>query len=175
VKQHHGWIHLISKRDHGTTFEIFFPAAHGTAEPRIVPNYLMPRGSETILVVEDQSEVRALVLAVLKPLGYRCLEARSGHHALEIWSKNRDKVDLVLTDVVMPDGMSGRSLAEKLQVEKPGLKIVFTSGYPRDVLGSDFTLNDSVHFLQKPYPPQKLAQTLRECLDGTALPRAEKI
>jgi CheY-like chemotaxis protein len=118
----------------------------------------------TIFVVEDEPTLRALVRRVLERGGYEVIEASSGLAALELWKENKAHVDLLLTDMVMPDGLSGRQLAEKLKADNPNLKVVFTTGYSPDLIGKDFTLREGVNFLQKPYPPQKLVQTVRNGL-----------
>jgi YesN/AraC family two-component response regulator len=94
------------------------------------------------------------------------LQANSGIEALDVWRDNKSNIELLLTDIVMPDGMTGRDLAEKLQGEKPVLKAIFTSGYSSDIVGKDFIIQEGVNFLQKPYMPQKLTRVVRKCLDG---------
>jgi two-component system cell cycle sensor histidine kinase/response regulator CckA len=125
-----------------------------------------PSPKQTIMVVEDEPTLRALVRKVLERVGYAVIEAPSGLAALEFWNEKRPHVDLLLTDMIMPDGISGRQLGEKLKAENPKLKIVYTTGYSADLLGSDFVLNEGVNFLQKPYPPQKLVQTVRNGLNS---------
>jgi two-component system, cell cycle sensor histidine kinase and response regulator CckA len=121
---------------------------------------------QTILVVEDEPTLRALVRKVLERDGYEVVEASSGLAALELWSSKKPRVDLLLTDMVMPDGISGLQLAERLKTENPALKVVFTTGYSAELLGKDFVLKEGVNFLQKPYPPQKLVQTVRNGLSS---------
>ncbi len=118
----------------------------------------------TIFVVEDEPTLRALVRKVLERDGYNVIEAPSGLAALELWSDKKPHVDLLLTDMVMPDGISGLQLADRLKTENSGLKVVFTTGYSAELLGKDFVLREGVNFLQKPYPPQKLVQTVRNGL-----------
>lgn len=118
----------------------------------------------TILVVEDEPTLRALVRKVLERDGYNVVEAPSGLAALELWSKEKPHVDLLLTDMVMPDGISGLQLADRLKTENPRLKVIFTTGYSSELLGKDFELREGVNFLQKPYPPQRLVQTVRNGL-----------
>jgi len=122
-------------------------------------------GAETLLVVEDESAVRELVCNLLLSHGYTVLQAESGVKALELWHTRKEQIDLVLTDLVMPEQMNGRELAEKLWADRPHLKIIFTSGYSMDVVGSDFVLRRGINYLQKPYPPAKLALMVRSCLD----------
>ena len=169
IKQHQGWVEVESRVGHGTTFNVFLPGGEegATKAPgEIVSEETSRGGNETILVVEDEPPVRNLVCKILQASGYRVLEATSGVHALEVWKANKEKIDLLLTDIVMPDGMTGRDLAEKIQAEKPGLKAIFTSGYSSDIVGKDFVIEDEVNFLQKPYVPQKLVRVIRKCLDG---------
>jgi CheY-like chemotaxis protein len=123
-------------------------------------------GKKTILVVEDEPTLRALVRKVLERGGYEVIEAFSGVAALELWSKTKPHVDLLLTDMVMPDGISGMQLAEKLKKDNPGLKVIFTTGYSAELMGKDFEIEEGVNFLQKPYSPQKLTQTVRNRLQS---------
>jgi CheY-like chemotaxis protein len=117
-----------------------------------------------IMVVEDEPTLRALVRKVLERGGYAVIESPSGLAALELWSKTKPHIDLLLTDMVMPDGISGLQLADKLKAQNPGLKVIFTTGYSSELLGKDFEIKEGVNFLQKPYPPQKLVQTVRNGL-----------
>jgi two-component system cell cycle sensor histidine kinase/response regulator CckA len=166
VKQHQGWIKVTSEPGQGTTFKIYLPASTKPAEVVEVnsPQRQIRGGRETILVVEDEPVLRELARMILKDYQYEVLEAGTGAEALEVWDKHNGKIDLLLTDMVMPEGMTGRELAEQLKHRKPNLKIVFTSGYSSDLIDHDEELAD-VRFLQKPYPPPQLAQTVRECLD----------
>ena len=167
VKQHQGWLEVSSEVNQGTVFKIFLPAACKSAEPD-TDFFRGPvcGGDETILVVEDEPALRELVLEILQQYGYKTIEAANGVRALEIWEQRKDELDLVLTDVMMPDGVSGRDLAEKIHAHDPDMKVIYTSGYPMDVLGRDFFQKDGVIFLQKPYHPQTLAKTVRDYLDA---------
>jgi len=119
----------------------------------------------TIFVVEDEPTLRALVRRVLERGGYEVIEAASGLSALELWKEKKTHVDLLLTDMVMPDGISGRQLAEKLKADNPHLKVVYTTGYSPELMGQEVALREGVNFLQKPYPPQKLVETVRKGLE----------
>jgi two-component system cell cycle sensor histidine kinase/response regulator CckA len=124
-----------------------------------------PQGTETILVVEDEASMRELAVLVLKRCGYRVLEAASGVEALQVWARHQPRIELLFTDLVLPDELAGWALAEKLQAEKPGLKVVYTSSCRPDRMSRLYALNEKIHFLQKPYHPSQLAATVRLVLD----------
>ncbi len=168
VKQHQGWIEVESTVGKGTTFRIYIPYA-GSEHVEIekpAMQIAIRGGGETILLVEDEKPVRELASHVLKKYGYKILPAGNGIEALRIWNQYKDEISLLFTDVVMPDNMNGRELAENLWVERPGLKVIFTSGYSADIAGKDFKLEPELNYLQKPYQPETLALTVRRCLDG---------
>jgi two-component system, cell cycle sensor histidine kinase and response regulator CckA len=125
---------------------------------------VQPPVKKTIFVVEDEPTLRALVRKVLERGGYEVIESSSGLMALELWTKTNPHIDLLLTDMVMPDGISGLQLAEKLKAQNPGLKVIFTTGYSSELMGKELQIKEGVNFLQKPYPPQKLLQTVRNGL-----------
>jgi PAS domain S-box-containing protein len=167
VEQHKGWIQVYSEVGHGTTFRVYFPLLIGTSPQKPDQSTLtsMRGGNETILLVEDEASLRAPISMALSRLGYRVLEASNGVEALEVWKQHRDEIRLVLTDLVMPGGMSGRDLASRLLKENPKLKVIYASGYSAEVAGEDFLLEEGVNFLAKPFPTFQLAQTVRNCLD----------
>ena len=168
VKQHQGWIELESQVDKGTTFNVFLPCTSRMPDP-VTPSTpqdtAVRGGTETILVVEDDAPVRELTCNLLAGQGYNVVQAQCGTEALEVWEQCRGQIDLLLTDLVMPYQLNGRELAEKLWAQRPGLKVLFTSGYSADVVGKDFVLRPGINFLEKPYHPHKLASAVRECLD----------
>jgi len=170
VKQHQGWIEVESRINQGATFRVFLPCMEQTqqVEEESSREVQARGGSETILVVEDEAPVRELVCELLGAYGYKVIAAESGAKALEIWPSCRDKIDLMLTDLVMPHRVNGRQLAERLRADRPGLKVIFTSGYSADVVGQDLVLQSGVQYLQKPYAPNRLASKVRDCLDSRA-------
>ena len=165
VQQHHGWMEVKSTVGTGTTFKVFLPAITATATPATEFSRKTRGGTETILVVENEEVLRRIVLVILRKQGYRVLEAASGVKALAVWEEHATEIDLLLTDLVMPDGLTGRELAEQLQTKRPSLKVIYTSGYSPEFAGSNLALKEGLNFLQKPYRPQQLAQAVRDCLD----------
>ena len=167
IKQHQGWVEVESVVGRGTTFKVFLPAsskALATVDSR--ERNEVPGGDETILVVEDEPALRELVKEVLQKKGYKVLDTSTGAQALKLWEHHRDEIDLLLTDMMMPEGVSGRELAEKVLEDKPSLKVIYTSGYSLDVVNPGFSSKEGLVFLQKPYHPEILAQMVRNCLDS---------
>jgi len=169
VKQHQGWLEVESEVEQGTTFTIFLPASSKARSARQANQQEAPRGGdETILVVEDEASLRELVREVLRKKGYTVLEAATGVQALKVWQQHKDNIDLLLTDMMMPEGVSGSELAKKVLAEKPSLKVIYSSGYSLDVISPDFTVKEGANYLQKPYHPEALARTVRSRLDSHA-------
>ena len=167
VNQHHGWLAVESEPGHGTTFKVYLPAAMDAAATAMVKSRSTPRGgTETLLLVEDDPSVRKATVTLLRFHGYQVLEAASGPEAVALWHENREAIALLFTDLVMPGGMSGQQLAQKLQSERTRLKVIFSSGYSADIAGRELHLQAGENFLQKPFPPEKLLKTIRDCLDG---------
>ncbi|MHB8763194.1 MAG: response regulator [Deferrisomatales bacterium] len=166
VKQAGGHVWVYSEPGHGTAFKVYFPRAEGRAETRALPVDEAPLlGSETVLVVEDEAVVRDLVRCILTGRGYRVVDAPNPAEALGICRSMPEPVHLLLTDVVMP-GMGGRQLAERLAAERPGLKVLYMSGYLDNAIVHHGVLDPGVHFLQKPFTPLALARKVRQVLDG---------
>ena len=169
VKQHQGWIEVASQPGAGATFRIFLPAiatpapSAGALQADPVP----PRGTETILLVEDDYAVRLTTRRVLESHGYKVIEANSGPDALELWSARAHEIALLLSDIIMPEGVSGRELSEQLRAQKPSLKVLLISGYSADVIGSDteFFRRAGSYFLHKPCASRVLLNAVRRCLD----------
>ncbi|MEN6603420.1 MAG: ATP-binding protein [Bryobacteraceae bacterium] len=159
-----GWISVDSAPGKGSTFRVFLPCANAcaaAAEP--APAMAIRHGHETILVVEDQKEVRGLVTVALRVYGYHVLEAASGSEALEMFASRDGRVDLLLTDMVMP-GMNGTDLARKLVERKPDLKVLYMSGYSEDLAERRCELSPVSSYLPKPFTPDGLAAKVREVL-----------
>jgi signal transduction histidine kinase/ActR/RegA family two-component response regulator len=166
VRQSGGDIAVRSKVGEGTTFITYLPQVSEQVEPEIAAEIHMPAtGRETILVVEDEQALRALIKAVLGRSGYQVLEAQNGEEALELISQNRTRIDLVATDVIMPK-MGGVELVERLMHVRPDTKILFLSGYTDDAITTQGVFNEESPFLQKPFTPDALACKVREVLDS---------
>lgn len=175
VKQHQGWILLESTVGRGTSFHLYLPRADppGVQTLAAAPP-TTPRGrGETILVVEDEAGLRMIMQLTLEHYGYRVLAAPTGATALGLWDRHQDEIALLLTDLVMPDGMDGRELAARLIAQRPELPVIYTSGYPADV-ARDLALIPEVNFLSKPFEGARLAKTLRTRLDLAASRAAER-
>ena len=169
AQQHAGWVEVASTPGAGTTFTIFLPALDVSAKaPGGGDGLGSHTGNETILVVEDEPMVRNLAKLCLVRCGYTVLEAGSGPEALNLWPAHRAEVDLLFTDIVMPGGMTGRELAKRLVADKPGLRVVFTSGYSRALLVDDSRWIDQITYIAKPYNLALLARVVRQCLDEPA-------
>jgi CheY-like chemotaxis protein len=165
VQQSGGSIWIYSEPGHGTTFKIYLPridAPASVAGPKSVP--AIPKGTETILVVEDDEAVRRIVERILRGAGYQVLGAQGGGDALLLCEKQRGAIDLLLTDVVMPH-MSGLELAERVSRLCPELQVLYMSGHPDRVLDADAALAVGTHFVGKPLGAIVLARKVREVLD----------
>jgi signal transduction histidine kinase/ActR/RegA family two-component response regulator len=168
VKQHYGWLEVESEPGKGTTFDVFFPAENemATAEKvEAAPLEPVSRGTETILIVEDEPILREMARNILEDCGYTIFEASSGREALDVWNRRTSRIDLLLTDMVMPEGVSGVNLAEQLLAGQPQLKVIFTSGYTANEVSPEVLARTGARFLQKPYAHTELAKAVRDCLD----------
>jgi PAS domain S-box-containing protein len=167
VKQHKAHIVVNSEIGSGTSFEIYFPVAEGITEEAVKDHVEMDvRGNETVLVVDDEPLILKVVVSVLKPLGYNLLEANSGESALWVSENHQGKIDLLLTDVVMP-GINGNVLAERLSKQRPETKIIFMSGYTDDAIAHHGVLDEGVVLVNKPIKGSVLAGKIREVLGTT--------
>ncbi len=167
VQQHGGWIEVESELGSGTRFRVYLPRVGAKpAAKAIIEPPLAGRGrGEVILLVEDEPAVREIGLRALRRQGYRVLEADSGKAALEVWERHHAEIGLVLTDVIMPGGISGLQLGRQLQEQKPGLPIIYTSGYNREIAGAELPIEEGLNYLAKPYDLEKLFSAVRQALD----------
>ncbi|MBW2467456.1 MAG: response regulator [Deltaproteobacteria bacterium] len=166
IKQLKGHIFVYSEINHGTTFKIYFPEVR-EAEKEDAPERLSQdalKGSETILVVDDEASIRNLIRDTLQPLGYKVLEAASDETAQEWGKKPNVRIDLLLTDVIMP-GMGGKKLADSLQTLMPDMKVLFMSGYTDEVIAHQGVLAPGTLFINKPLLPSVLTKKIREILN----------
>ncbi len=165
VKQSDGYISVYSEVGIGSTFKVYLPrtdaARESTAGPVVVPE--TDRGSETVLLVEDEEGVRKLVRGILSRQGYRVLEATSGEEALSMVEEYSGNIDLLLSDVVLV-GMSGRELSERMRIQMPTLKVIYMSGYTDDAIVRHGVLTESAEFLQKPFSSDNLLRKVRVVL-----------
>jgi CheY-like chemotaxis protein len=168
IQQHNGWIDVISELGVGSTFRVFLPTSSQaeTVQDKVVTPTILPRGRETVLIVEDEENLRLLVDTILTEQGYKTMCAENGVEALKIWATKQNEIDLLLTDIVMPEAISGLQLAERMLKTHPELKVIYTSGYSIDLIAKGYALRDGQNFLPKPYPPAKLASAVRSCLDA---------
>jgi signal transduction histidine kinase len=166
VRQSSGHIEVQSELGKGTTFKLYFPRIQDAVEPARARNIAtqVSGGTETVLLVEDEAVVRELAVETLRERGYTVMEAGNGEEGLRIARQHHGKIDLVLTDVVMPV-MGGKEMADALRGTHPDTKILFTSGYTEDAIGHHGVLRAGIQFLQKPYLTVTLARRVREVLD----------
>jgi len=166
IKQHNGFITVHSELGKGTTFKIALPLV--TAQKLHSEKYgtaTIARGNETLLLIEDDAAVRAVTKALLENLGYGVMEASNGERGIELYGKNRDKVQLVITDIIMPK-LSGRDVHNELKKINPDVKILFMSGYTSDIIQQKGIENERVNFIAKPIRVEELSKKLREALDA---------
>ena len=166
VAQHKGWVEVESTVGQGSVFKVFLPAT--VAESKAVPEEKLPllRGRETILFVEDDVNVRRMVAQGMRLLGYQVIEAADGREARQLWQEYCRKIDLLFTDMVMPEGISGLELAEEFRAAMPHLKIIISSGYSAEMAENNKQLSAGIHYLAKPYEIELLSTKIRECLDS---------
>ena len=165
VKQHNGFIYVKSQINKGTTFDIYLPVVMSSQNvEEEAGEHNIKKRAETILLAEDDLSVRKLIYTILSPLGFQILEAGDGVEALAISEKHEGKIDVLLTDVIMP-GMNGHELAEKIQQGRPSIKVIFMSGYTDDVIARHGVLEPGIAFIQKPVTSRNLVDKIMECLE----------
>jgi CheY-like chemotaxis protein len=168
VMQHNGWIEATSAPGTGATFRVMLPAAAHAEQPRSLetPPAPVPAGHETILLVEDDKSICALVAEALRQAGYTVRSAATGVLALEIWKQHAMQIDAVITDVVMPGGVSGLRLAEELEAQRPGLCVIYASGYSPQPRPGQVELIEGFNYIQKPFALDAMLRLLRSRLDS---------
>ncbi len=167
TKQSGGHVKIYSEVGRGTTIKLYLPRlVHATGDTDVQPSLPVPEGAhETILVVEDDEGVRTYSVGVLLDLGYRVIEAPDGPSALQLLH-DQGPIDLLFTDVVLPGGMTGADLAARARALRPGLKVLFTTGYARNAIFHHGRLDKGVQLLTKPFSLADLAAKVRDVLDG---------
>ena len=168
VQQHRGEITVQSAPGTGTTFKVYFPISTRpeSSTTEITRRNKLTGGSETILLVEDEAPLRAFVSELLQRCGYKILEAGSGPAALEVWEQHKDNIQLLLTDIIMPENLNGIELGRRLLAEKRALKVVHMSGYTGNLEGRHTALVEGVNFIRKPFKPEAITEIIRKNLDG---------
>ncbi len=165
VKQHRGFIDVESAPGAGTSFHIYFPLSRAdSTQPAAAHARELKGGSETVLVAEDDEVIRKLTRSVLMEFGYQVIEAKDGEEAVSIFGENRDRIDLLLLDVIMPR-KNGRAAYDAIKAIKPGINVLFMSGYSADMISKEGILEKGLSFISKPVSPTELLLKVREVLD----------
>jgi PAS domain S-box-containing protein len=164
IKQHGGHIHVYSEPDQGTTFKMYLPATNKKkAEEKTTHAWRARRGNETILIVEDEQVLRLLITDILRPMGYQIFTAENGREALEVFKTIEGKIDVLLTDIMMPE-MDGRELARRITQMSPETNVIFMSGYTQSIIMQPDSVREHCYFIPKPITPSVLSEKLRQVL-----------
>ena len=175
VRQHEGWVTIDSEPGRGSSFRLYFAlipvageadCASSREKDRNAPAPEASANDGMILLVEDEKVVREMTRVVLEAKGFQVISAANGPEAMKAWQRRKDAITLLITDLVMPMSMSGADLAKTLREDKPGLKVIYISGYSPEIDGIECD-DDSGVFLAKPFTGDSLAQTVRSVLDGS--------
>ena len=171
IKQSGGHVKLYSEPNEGTTVRLYLPRAAQAASAdlqRSTAPLDLPRGTATVLVVEDEPAVREIAVAILKDLGYRVLEAGDGEEGQRVFGTNAASIDLLLTDIVLPGKVRGRELAERITAMRPEVRVLFMSGYTENSIVHHGRLDEGVHLIGKPFKREQLARKIADVL-GTSV------
>jgi signal transduction histidine kinase/ActR/RegA family two-component response regulator len=167
IKQHNGYVNVYSEPSRGTTFRLYLPLIRSEAckaeHKAVAP--VLARGTETILVIEDDARVRQFSRTALESFGYRVIEAVDGEDALRRFEEHKDDVELLLLDVIMPK-KNGREVYNEIKKMRPGIKVIFSSGYTGEILADKGIIKEKMSFISKPMSPHELLSIVRETLDG---------
>lgn len=168
VKQHQGWITVESTVGVGTTFHLFLPALVHTDDDDTTTEleHPSPRGTETVLLAEDDDQIRHLVQVALERQGYQVLAAANGTQALELFARQKEQIHLLLADLVMPGGINGQELATRVRAARPTASVLYLSGYPSDVVARHLKTEKNPSLLRKPFSVRTLLDTIRQLLDA---------
>ena len=165
IKQHDGYINVYSAPGSGTTFKIYLPLARPEKEEPLAKESVIPaKGTETILLAEDEEEVRRLTKSMLEDYGYKVIEASNGQEALEKFAANRNRIDLLVFDLIMP-GKSGKETLEEIKKTDPGVKVLFMSGYSEEFAHKSGIIGEGLDFISKPFVPSEFLKKVREIID----------
>ena len=165
VKQHNGFVTVYSEPGRGTTFKIYLPLTKSRGEGTKSTTFnVLIYGSETVLVAEDDSEVREISRDILEEFGYTVIEAVDGEDAIEKFTENKDGIELILLDVIMPK-KNGKDVYDEIKKIRPGIRALFTSGYTADIINKKGLLEEGINFISKPVSPTELLKKVREVLD----------
>ncbi len=165
VKQHDGYVNVYSEPGKGTTFKIYLPLILQAVQSRELKDLPPPRGgAETILLAEDEYDVRAIILKILEGSGYRVIVAGDGEEAVNKFMENKDHIHLLVSDVIMP-GKNGKEVYNEIRMARPDVKALFMSGYAEDVINNKIVFEGNLHFVSKPISPMELLRKVREILD----------